>query len=239
MEFPIGFSHCLARMSDNDDGDTDGYKILLRNNRAWVEAQLAEDPEFFKRHAKGQKPQYLWIGCADSRLPPNIITGTGPGEMFIHRNIANLVVHTDSNMLSVLQYAVEELKISHVIVCGHYGCGGVAAALGNKDMGLINDWLRHIKDVSRMHRDELRAYATVEQQRRRLVELNVIEQVYNLGKTSIIQRAWHERRAPAIHGWVYDVADGLIRDLGVNFRSADALDQFYRFDFSESGNGEH
>lgn len=213
--------------------DDESYKVLLRNNRAWVETQLAEDPEFFLRQAQGQKPQYLWIGCSDSRLPPNIITGTGLGEMFIHRNVANLVVHTDSNMLSVLQYAVEVLKIRHVIVCGHYGCGGVAAALGHQDLGLINDWLRQIKDVTRLYRDELRAYTTPEQQQRRLVELNVIEQVYNLGKTSIIQRAWHERGEPAIHGWVYDVADGLIRDLGVNFRSADALDQFYRFDYGE------
>lgn len=218
-------------MSDDID---ESYKSLLQNNRAWVEAQLAEDPEYFKRHADGQRPQYLWIGCSDSRLPPNIITGTGPGEIFIHRNIANLVVHTDSNLLSVLQYAVEVLQVRHVIVCGHYGCGGVNAALGHKDMGLINDWLRHIKDVSRLHRDELRAYRTLEQQQRRLVELNVIEQVYNLGKTSIIQRAWHERGAPAIHGWVYDVADGLIRDLGVNFRSADSLDQFYRYDYTET-----
>lgn len=214
--------------------EDESYKALLRNNRAWVERQLADDPEFFKRQAQGQKPQYLWIGCSDSRLPPNIITGTGLGEMFIHRNVANLVVHTDSNMLSVLQYAVEVLKIRHVIVCGHYGCGGVAAALGHQDLGLINDWLRQIKDVTRLYCDELRAYTSPEEQQRRLVELNVVEQVYNLGKTSIIQRAWHERGAPSIHGWVYDVGDGLIRDLGVNFRSADALEQFYRYDYGDT-----
>ncbi len=206
------------------------YKQLLANNRAWVEQEMADDPEFFARLAKGQRPRFLWIGCSDSRVPANMITGTEPGDMFVHRNVANLVVHTDLNMLSVLQYAVEVLRVQHVIVCGHYGCGGVASALTNSDYGLINKWLRHIKDVHRLHARELEALEPAARERR-LVELNVAEGVYNIGKTDIVQRAWDERGYPHIHGWAYDIADGLIHDLGVNFGSAEALEESYRYTF--------
>lgn len=206
------------------------YQELLQNNRAWVAEQLATDPDYFATLAKGQTPKYLWVGCADSRVPANVITGTRPGEVFVHRNIANVVVHTDLNCMSVVQYAVEVLKVEHVIVCGHYGCGGVTAALSAHSFGLIDNWLRSIKDVYRTYRAELRAYTDQKAVERRLVELNVIESVYNLSKTSILQRAWQERGAPKIHGWVYDIADGLIRDLGVNFSSASMLDEIYRHD---------
>lgn len=217
---------------DGGDGPTEAgdriYEQLLRNNRSWVAEQLAIDPEYFQKLAHGQSPKYLWVGCADSRVPANVITGTMPGEVFVHRNIANVVIHTDLNCMSVLQYAVEVLKVEHVIVCGHYGCGGITTALGNQSFGLIDNWLRSIKDVYKSHRAELRAYSDQRAVERRLVELNVIESVYNLSKTSILQKAWKERGAPKVHGWVYDVADGLIRDLGVNFASTDALDEIYR-----------
>lgn len=208
----------------------DSYRHLLDNNRAWVERRLAEDPHYFENLAKGQKPRYLWIGCSDSRVPANEITGTRSGEIFVHRNVANLVVHTDINMLSVLQYSVEVLEVEHVIVCGHYGCGGIDAALSHKDLGLINKWLRNIKDVYRIHRESLRAIRDRDELCRRMVELNVVEQVYNLAKTTIIQHAWQKRGAPQIHGWVYDVGEGLIRDLGVNFSSPEAIEDFYRYD---------
>jgi carbonic anhydrase len=207
------------------------YQNLLENNRRWVSDCTQEDPEYFARMARGQTPKFLWIGCADSRVPANVITGTHPGEIFVHRNIANVVVHTDTSMLSVLQYAVEHLKVEHVIVCGHYGCGGVEAALTDKDYGLMNVWLQNIKDTYRVHRDELRAYRKPETLSRRMVELNVIEGVYNLGKSAIVQRAWHDRGFPEVHGWVYDLADGLIRDLGVNFNTAEALEENYRYKF--------
>jgi carbonic anhydrase len=219
-------------MDENERDEIDqSYKALLRNNRAWVDRKLSEDPEHFKKLAQGQTPKYLWIGCADSRVPANEITGTSSGEIFVHRNVANLVVHTDMNMLSVLQYAVEVLRVRHVIVCGHYNCGGVNAALTHQDLGLINKWLRNIKDVYRFHRDELQAITDLPTLQRRLVELNVIEQVHNLGKTSIIQRAWHDRGWPEIHGWVYDLSEGLIRDLGVNFHSAEGLEENYSYDY--------
>ncbi len=207
------------------------YDELLDGNRRWVERTLAEDPTYFDALSEGQKPTFLWIGCADSRVPANVITGTQPGEVFVHRNIANVVGHTDLNAMSVLQYAVEQLQVQHVIVCGHYGCGGVAAALSNHDFGLMNKWLRQIKDVAQQHHSELRAYSKRSDAERRLVELNVIEQVYNLAETSIVQRAWHRGQPLELHGWVYDLRDGRIRDLGVNFSSPDVLDRYHRFEF--------
>jgi len=208
------------------------YQGLLEGNRRFVARQLEQDPEFFKKLALGQGPKTLWIGCSDSRVPANEITDTQPGEIFVHRNIANLVVNTDLNLMSVLEYAVHVLKVENIIVCGHYGCGGINAALNRRSYGLLNKWLRNIKDVYRIHRESLRAYANPKDVENRLVELNVVEQVYNLSKTTIIQKAWHERGGPVVHGWVYDVADGLIRDLGVNLNSADNIDELYRFDFS-------
>jgi len=180
---------------------------LLRNNGRFVEQQLAQDPSFFDRLASGQHPEFLWIGCSDSRVPPDRITGTEPGHMFVHRNIANLVVQTDMNLLSVLQYAVDVLEVNHVIVCGHYGCGGVQAAMGDVSHGLIDNWLRTVKDTQQFHGPRLEG---LDPQARfdRLVELNVIEQVYNLGKTSIVQRAWRRGERPYLHGWVYDLHSG-------------------------------
>lgn len=209
---------------------TKSYADLLEGNARFVEETLARDPSFFEDLAEGQHPHAFWIGCADSRVPANQITGTKPGEMFVHRNIANLVVHTDINMLSVLQYAVEVLKVPHVIVCGHYGCGGVAAALTKKHLGIINKWLRNIKDVYRLHEGELKLLETKEDIQRRMVELNVVEQVNNICETSIIQRSWQEGSGPQVHGWVYDIADGRIKDLGVNYQSPEALHHLYRFD---------
>jgi carbonic anhydrase len=206
------------------------YRQLLENNRAWVEATLKEDPTFFERLAKGQSPEYLWIGCSDSRVPANQITGTLPGEIFVHRNIANMVVHSDMNMLSVLSYAVEVLKVKHIIVCGHYGCGGVIAAMGNKQYGLIDNWLRHIKDVYRLYHAELDLIVDPVVRARRFVEVNVQEQVYDLVKTSIVQNAWKNNQPLHVHGWVYDIQDGKIKDLDVTFRSVDDMPKIYQFD---------
>ena len=206
------------------------YKKLLKNNKEWVEARLAEDTHFFERLADGQKPPVLWIGCADSRVPANEITGTAPGEVFVHRNIANMVIHTDMNMLSVLDYAVTVLEVRHVIVCGHYGCGGVLAAMSNKQFGLIDNWVRHIKGVYHLHRDELNAIVDEESRARRFVELNVIEQVCDLGKTSIIQNAWRHRQMPYIHGWAYDIREGLVKDLSVSINDDSTLEQVYKMD---------
>ncbi len=191
---------------------------------------MAEDTHFFERLADGQKPPVLWIGCADSRVPANEITGTAPGEVFVHRNIANMVIHTDMNMLSVLDYAVTVLEVRHVIVCGHYGCGGVLAAMSNKQFGLIDNWVRHIKDVYHLHRDELNAIVDEESRARRFVELNVIEQVYDLGKTSIIQNAWRHMQMPYIHGWAYDIREGLVKDLSVSINDDSTLEQVYKMD---------
>jgi len=204
------------------------YNELIKNNKNWVASKLSEDPEFFEKLAKGQQPPVLWIGCADSRVPANEIIGAQPGEVFVHRNIANMVIHTDMNMLSVLDYAVNVLKVRHVIVCGHYGCGGVLTAMGNQQVGLIDNWLRHIKDVYRLHQKELDAIEDMDQRGRRFVELNVIEQVFDLGKTSIIQNAWRERKGPAIHGWVYDLRNGLIQDLNVNVSDDSQLQEVYK-----------
>ncbi len=204
------------------------YKKILDNNRHWVESKLKEDASYFERLATGQKPPLLWIGCADSRVPANEITGTLPGEVFVHRNIGNMVVHSDMNMLSVLDYAVNILEVSHVIVCGHYQCGGVLAAMDNKQHGLVDNWIRHIKDVYRLHKNELNSIDDFELRADRFVELNVIEQVYDLGKTSIVQNAWTKRGGPILHGWVYDIHNGLVRDLEVNIKNnTELLDIYY------------
>lgn len=202
------------------------YRRLLENNQAWAVRKKNSDPDFFNDLARGQSPEYLWIGCSDSRVPANEITGTHPGEIFVHRNIANMVVHTDMNMLSVLSYAVEVLKVKHIIVCGHYGCGGVMAAMGNKQYGLIDNWLRHIKDVYRYHHKELDAITDEDARARRFVELNVIEQVHDLGKTSIVQNAWLNQQPLHIHGWVYDIHDGIIKD-HVTFTGPEDLHSVY------------
>ena len=207
------------------------YNVLLENNKAWATSKRSINPEFFNDLAKGQSPEYLWIGCSDSRVPANEITGTNPGEIFVHRNIANMVVHSDMNMLSVLSYAVDVLKVKHIIVCGHYGCGGVIAAMGNKQYGLIDNWLRHIKDVYRYHHIELDAITDEAERTRRFVELNVIEQVHDLGKTSIVQNAWNKQQPVHIHGWVYDINDGIINDLGVTFKSAKDLHAVYHIHY--------
>jgi carbonic anhydrase len=205
----------------------ESYEALLSGNRHWVDSKLKEDPEYFKTLAKGQNPEVLWIGCADSRVPANQVTGTNPGEVFVHRNIANVCVHTDMNMLSVLDYAVNVLKVKHVIVAGHYGCGGVAAALTNKQFGLIDNWLRHIKDVYRLHAHELDRISNQEEKVNRLVELNVVEQAYNVCKTTIIQNAWKEREDLQVHGWIVDISTGLIKDLKVSNHDSHNLGYVY------------
>jgi carbonic anhydrase len=206
------------------------YKKLLSNNKEWVVKQLQQNPNYFEELAKGQSPEYLWIGCSDSRVPANEITGTKSGEIFVHRNIANMVVHSDMNMLSVLSYAVEVLKVKHVIVCGHYGCGGVLAAMGNKQYGLIDNWLRHLKDVYRLYHKELDAIEDEDQRGRRFVEVNVMEQVLDLGKTSIVQNAWKSKQLLHLHGWAYDVHDGIIKDLNVTITGVEDLHEVYHFD---------
>lgn len=205
------------------------YEKLLENNKTWAEQAVNNDPEFFNRLKNTQSPEYLWIGCSDSRVPPDSITGTRPGEIFIHRNIANMVVHTDLNMLSVLQYAVEVLKVKHVIVCGHYGCGGVKAAMTHQSLGIINKWLRNIKDVYRMHQDEVNFLPNDDERLNKLIELNVQEQVMNLAKTSIIQKAWKDNNAPHLHGWVYGLNDGLIKPI-FEMAANTHIDSIYEFD---------
>jgi carbonic anhydrase len=206
------------------------YKKSLDNNKEWVAKSLEKDPDFFNRLAKGQNPPILWIGCSDSRVPANEIIGAVPGEVFVHRNIANMVLHTDMSMLSVLDYAVNVLKVKHIIVCGHYGCGGVQAALTNKHIGLIDNWIRHIKDVYRFHQEELNAIEDEKAKFDRFVELNVFEQVYDLAKTSIMQTAWDREQEVHIHGWVYDVKDGLINDLKITLKNNDSLSEVYQLD---------
>ncbi|MBS4039169.1 MAG: carbonate dehydratase [Flavobacteriales bacterium] len=209
----------------------DFYQKILENNKKWVENKMQSNPEFFKNLAKGQSPPLLWIGCADSRVPANEIIGAEPGEVFVHRNIANMVVHTDMNMLSVLDYAVNALKVQHVIVCGHYGCGGVKAAMGNTSIGIIDNWIRHIKDVFRLHQEELLAIENEDDRFNRLVEVNVQEQVLDLAKTSIVQNAWKNGQKLQLHGWVYGLNSGYVTDLGVNFSSNDDLDKVFQLDF--------
>ena len=205
------------------------YERLLLENKAWAAEKVADDPEFFSRLANVQTPEYLWIGCSDSRVPPDQITGTKPGEIFIHRNIANMVVHTDLNLLSVLHYAVEVLKVKHIIVCGHYGCGGVKAAMTQHSLGIINKWLRNIKDVYRFHRDEINSLQDEQSKVNRLIELNVKEQVMNLAKTSIVQKAWKDRNGPDIHGWVYGLENGIINPI-FEIPAGTHLDPLYEFD---------
>ena len=208
----------------------DIYKSLLEGNRQWVQEKLDEDSEFFTRLAQGQSPQVLWIGCSDSRVPANEITRTQPGDIFVHRNIANMVVHSDMNMLSVLDYSVNILKVRHVIVCGHYGCGGVKAAMGEEQHGLVDNWLRHIKDVRGMYAQQLTDIKDPEARVNRLVELNVIEQVQHVAKTSIIQNAWSNGKKLAVHGLVYDLKTGILNDLDITMTDKSELPKFYLVD---------
>lgn len=208
----------------------DLYDKLIENNKKWVAEVTKDDPDFFINLSRGQKPPVLWIGCADSRVPANVITGNQPGEIFVHRNIANMVIHTDMNMLSVLDYAVNVLAIKHIIVCGHYGCGGVKAAMGHTQTGIIDNWICHIKDVYRLHNFELSKYHDEEAKFKRLIELNVIEQVMNLAKTSIVQNAWKNNQPLWLHGWVYALENGLVKDLGVNFGNNNDLLDIYKFE---------
>ncbi|HZF65939.1 MAG TPA: carbonic anhydrase [Chitinophagaceae bacterium] len=206
------------------------YDKLLLENKAWAAEKLEDDPKYFERLAQVQTPEFLWIGCSDSRVPANEITGTQPGEIFVHRNVANLVINTDVNMLAVLDYAVTHLKVKHIIVCGHYGCGGVAAATTKKDFKpVLNMWLRNIKDVIRHHRDELDQIGDEEEKANRLVELNVQEQVYNLAKTTIIQRCWKKEERPDLHGWVYGLKDGLIKSV-FEMKAGTRINPIYEYD---------
>ena len=195
-------------------------KQLFENNRTWAADMTRQDPDFFRRLSTQQSPHYLWIGCSDSRVPANQVVGLVPGEMFVHRNVANVVVHTDLNCLSAIQFAVDVLRIEHIIVCGHYSCGGILAALQDNKLGLIENWLRHVQDVRAKHRAELDALETEKQQHDRLCELNVIEQVTNLSRTTVVRDAWSRGQAVTVHGWIYDLSDGLLRDLGVSVESA-------------------
>jgi carbonic anhydrase len=205
-----------------------GLSNLFDNNRAWAAEMTRQDPNFFRRLSQQQTPEYLWIGCSDSRVPANQIVGLMPGEMFVHRNVANVVVHTDLNCLSTIQYAVEVLHVGHIIVCGHYGCGGVLAALRDKKFGLIDNWLRHVQDVRSRYWAELQALISEPEQHARLCELNVIEQVINVSQTTVVQDAWWRGQVLSVHGWVYDIADGLMRDLKVTVSSAADIDQRLR-----------
>ena len=189
---------------------------LFENNRAWAADMIRQDADFFRRLSEQQSPHYLWIGCSDSRVPANQIVGLMAGDMFVHRNVANVVVHTDLNCLSAIQFAVEVLRVEHIIVCGHYGCGGVLAALQNSQLGLIDNWLRHVQDVRAKHRSEIDSLATEQEQHARLCELNVIEQVANVRQTTIVRDAWSRDQTLVVHGWIYDLSDGLLRDLEVS-----------------------
>jgi carbonic anhydrase len=207
----------------------DAYRKLLKNNAEWASAQVKADPEYFSRLTELQSPEILWIGCSDSRVPADRITGTHPGEIFVHRNISNMVVHTDLNLLSVLQFAVEILKVRHIIVCGHHNCGGIAAAMSNKSYGLMDQWIWNIKDVYRMHREEIDTLPTYEEKHQRLTQLNVKEQVLNLAKTSIIQNAWKRDKIPHLHGWVYDLRDGIVNPV-FDMEAGTPVDPIFEFD---------
>ena len=205
------------------------YELLLNDNKHWAAKKLADDPGFFERLLHVQTPEFLWIGCSDSRVPPDQITQTEPGEIFIHRNVANLVVNTDVNLMSVLDYAVNHLKIKHVVVCGHYGCGGVKAAMSNTDFNqVLNMWLRNIKDIYRIHRKELEAIPDENKRVNKMVELNVKEQVFNLAKTAIIQKAWNSEHRPDLHGWVYDLHDGIIEPI-IEMKAGTDIDPLYEY----------
>lgn len=210
------------------------YKKLFENNKKWILDTNKRDPKFFKTLQSGQNPQFLWIGCSDSRVPANEVTGTLPGDIFVHRNIANMVIHTDMSMLSVLDYSINVLGVKHVMVVGHYGCGGVNAALGNKPVGLIDNWLRNIKDVYRLHESELDLINDPDRKSDRLVELNVQEQVLNLTKTSIVQNAWANGQLLQIHGIVFDLHTGELKDLEVTVGDNKKMDSVYKFDMEPS-----
>ncbi len=209
------------------------YQKLIDGNRRFSLEKRFEDPEYFKKLSLGQKPDYLWIGCSDSRVPANEVTSTESGEMFVHRNIANLVVHTDVNLMSVLEYAVTVLGVKHIIVCGHYGCGGVRAAMGNGSYGLVDNWLRNIKDVYQKHVVELEAITDEDKRADRLTELNVIEQVQHLAKTKIVQGAWANGKQLAVHGWVYGLNSGLITELKAVYDDKGDIEPIYRYEFSK------
>jgi len=196
---------------------------LFENNRKWANQITKSDPTFFQKLSQQQSPELLWIGCSDSRVPANQIVGLLPGELFVHRNVANLVIHTDMNCLSVVQYAVEVLKIKHIIVCGHYGCGGIKAAIDNRPHGLIDNWLRHIRDIYRKHLDELMCITDKDKQMDRLCELNIVAQVMNVGNMTTVQDAWEKGRPLSIHGWIYGISNGILLDLGVCISSAEEL----------------
>jgi carbonic anhydrase len=200
---------------------------LFENNRRWAENIKAQDPHFFEQLSAQQSPEYLWIGCSDSRVPANQIIGLLPGEVFVHRNVANLVVHTDFNCLSVIQFAVEVLKVKHVIVCGHYGCGGVRSALLDRNLGLIDNWLRHIRDVHQKHHETIASLTSDDERINRLCELNVVEQVLNTCHTTIVQQAWQRGQSLSIHGWIYAISDGLLRDLDVTINSQAEISSVY------------
>ncbi|WP_374166673.1 carbonate dehydratase [Arcticibacter sp. MXS-1] len=219
-----------AQIKEIKESQRTTYEQLIEGNRLFVEEELKNDPDYFKKLSSGQSPKVLWIGCSDSRVPANQVTGTKPGEVFVHRNIANVCVHSDMNMLSVLDYSVNVLKVKHVIVAGHYGCGGVAAAMTRQQFGLIDNWLRHIKDVYRLHSHELDLITDPQVRADRLVELNVIEQVYNLCKTTIIQNAWKERSDLEVHGWVVDIRSGFVKDLKVSCSNTDNLGKVFALD---------
>lgn len=206
------------------------YENLITGNKAWVEEMKKKNPQFFDELAKGQSPEFLWIGCSDSRVPANEITNTLPGEIFVHRNVANLVIGTDLNLMSVVQYAVEVLKVKHVLVVGHYGCGGVLAAMTQKKFGLIDNWIRNIKDTYKLYEYELSSISNIDKRGERLVELNVIEQVKNLAKTSVIQEAWANSEFPIIHGLVYDLKDGILKELNVKMREQEDIHAIYRYE---------
>jgi len=201
---------------------------LFEYNKAWTDAINAEDPDFFKKLSAQQAPEYLWIGCSDSRVPANEIVGLLPGELFVHRNVANAVIHTDLNCLSVIQYAVDVLKVKHIIVCGHYGCGGVRAAMDNKSFGIVDYWLRHLKDLYQKHHSILNLISDTEQRWDRMCELNVVEQVFNVCHTNIIQGAWERGQELSVHGWIYSIKDGLLRDLKVDLNNKDDISKLYR-----------
>jgi len=220
----------MCPTSDNFQQATDElYHSLLEGNKQFVKDTLDADPQYFEKLAAGQSPPVLWIGCADSRVPANQITNMPPGEIFVHRNIANMVVHSDMNMLSVLDYAVNVLKVKHVVVTGHYGCGGVLAAMGNQQVGLIDNWLRHIKDVYRLHKAELDAITDITERGNKLVEFNVVEAVYNLCKTSIVQNAWKNGQKLGVHGWVYSLKTGMITDMKVSAYDNENMDSVFKF----------
>ena len=208
----------------------DKYKRLLLANKAWVKEKLSLSPNFFQDMAKEQRPEFLWIGCSDSRVPAEEVTGTQPGEIFTHRNIANLVHHTDLNLLSVLSFAVEYLTVKHIIVCGHYGCGGIQAALSTQHYGVLDEWLRQIKDTYQQNKELIIQAGSLAAQSDKLVEINILEQLKNLMKTNIIQKAWHEERRPTLHGWVYGLSDGLIKSL-YTIEPGSQIEDIYKLDF--------